>query len=77
MGIISDAMKKQRVDIIKIKAVNGEYHAVEQDGTQAVLKSYDTQLEAIVWAESNGYAIHIHRERNMKPSDRHGQFRHA
>ena len=65
------------VDIVRIKAVNGQYHAVEQDGTQFILKTCETQNEAIVWARSNGHTVvNIHRERNMKASDRHGQYRH-
>lgn len=64
------------VDIVKIKAFNGQYHAVEQEGTQSLLKTFDTQAEAINWARSNGHTINVHRERNMKPSDRHGQYRH-
>lgn len=64
------------VDIVKIIAVNGEYHAVEEDKTGAILHTCDRQSDAINWAASNGRNIHIHRERNMKASDRHGQYRH-
>jgi len=64
------------VDIVKIKAANGEYHAVEEDTTGAILYTCETQAAAITWATLNGRKIHIHRERNMKPSDRHGQYRH-
>lgn len=64
------------VDIVRIKAVNGAYHAVEEDKTSAILHTCDTQAEAIDWARSKGRTVNIHRERNMKSSDRHGQYRH-
>jgi hypothetical protein len=64
------------VDIVKIKAVNGSYHAVEEDGTGRILHTCETQADAITWAKSHYHTIGIHRERNMKSSDRHGQYRH-
>lgn len=64
------------VDIVRIKAVNGEYHAVEEDKTSTILHTCDKQSDAIDWAKSKGRKIHVHRERNMKASDKHGQYRH-
>jgi hypothetical protein len=64
------------VDIVRIKAVNGQYHAVEEDRTSIILHTCDTQAAAINWAQLNGRKVNIHRERNMKSSDRHGQYRH-
>lgn len=68
-----------RVDIVKVKnPANwepGEHHAVEEEKTERVLHECATQREAIAWAERNGYSINIHRERNRKPTDRHGRFR--
>jgi hypothetical protein len=63
-------------DIVRIKAVNGEYHAVEEDKTSTILHTCDKQSDAIDWAKSKGRKIHVHRERNMKASDKHGQYRH-
>jgi hypothetical protein len=66
----------REVDIVRIKAVNGQYHAVEEDHTQIILHTCETQADAISWARINGRKINIHRERNMKPTDKHGQYRH-
>lgn len=69
----------KRVDIVKVKNspnwTPGTHHAVEEEITDRVLYECDTQAEAIRWAEKNGYQINIHRERNRKLSDQHGQFR--
>lgn len=65
------------VDIVRIKAVNGQYHAVEEEGTGSILHTADKQSDAQAWAVMNGRKIRsIHRERNMKLGDRHGQYRH-
>lgn len=64
------------VDIVRVKAVNGAYHAAEEDITSNILYTCDTQADAITWARSKGRTVNIHRERNMKSSDRHGQYRH-
>ena len=31
----------------------------------------------MAWAATKGYTINVHRERNRKPSDRHGKFGEA
>jgi hypothetical protein len=68
-----------KVDIVKVKnpanVDPGVHHAVEQELTEKLLFECDTQREAISWATKNGYEINIHRERNRKPTDRHGRFR--
>jgi len=72
-------MAKAKVDIVKV--INGPdytptvHHAVEQEGTGALLFECDTQEEAIEWAEEQNYDYSIHRERNRKPTDNHGQYR--
>lgn len=69
----------KKVDIVKVKnPANWEptvHHAVEEEKTERVLHECTTQHEAIAWAERNDYSINIHRERNRKPTDRHGRFR--
>ena len=69
----------KRVDIIKVRNPAGwlpnPHHAVEEEITEKLLYECDMQSQAIEWATTNGYTINIHRERNRKPSDRHGQFR--
>lgn len=68
-----------KVDIVKVinptSWTPSAHHAVEQEKTRIVLHECDTQSSAINWAKSNGYEINIHRERNRKDSDKHGQFR--
>jgi hypothetical protein len=39
------------------------------------LHETDTQADAIAWAARNGHTVKVHRERNRKPSDKHGQYR--
>lgn len=43
--------------------------------TSRVFFECDTQEEAIDWAVLCGFTYEIHRERNRKPTDKHGQFR--
>lgn len=68
-----------KVDIVKVNSPVGwaprTHHAVEQEKTEKVLYECDTQADAINWATRNGDTVNIHRERNRKPGDRHGQFR--
>jgi hypothetical protein len=68
-----------KVDIVKITNPSnwepGVHHAVEEEGTERLLFECDTQKEAISWATLNRHSINIHRERNRKPTDRHGRFR--
>jgi hypothetical protein len=67
------------VDIVKVKNgpgwTPGEHHAVEEERTERLLHECDTQAQAIAWAKTHGHSIKIHRERNRKPTDRHGQYR--
>ena len=63
------------VDIVKITAVIGFYHAVEQKKTGKILHTCDTQADTIKFAKDNGHTINIHRERKMKETDEHGRFR--
>jgi hypothetical protein len=69
-----------RVDIVKVNSpadwTPRVHHAVEEERTEKLLYECDTQAEAIRWATLNGHTpVNIHRERNRKQSDRHGQFR--
>jgi hypothetical protein len=68
-----------KVDIVKVNSPAGwdprVHHAVEEERTERVLYECDTQAQAIAWATGRNYTINIHRERNRKPTDRHGQFR--
>lgn len=68
-----------KVDVVKVKNSAdwspAEHHAVEQEDTGKLLFQCDTQAEAIKWAKAQGYDINVHRERNRKSSDSHGQFR--
>lgn len=68
-----------KVDIVKVTNPEGwtpsTHHAVEQEITGIVLHECDTQSSAIDWAKNSGYEINIHRERNRKDGDEHGQFR--
>lgn len=68
-----------RVDIVKIKNPDDfdppAHHAVEQEVSGNLLFECSTEREAIEWAKQQGYEINIHRERNRKPTDRHGRFR--
>ena len=70
-----------KVDIVKVKNPTNfdpqAHHAVEEEITEKVLHECGTQAEAMAWAVVKGYTINVHRERNRKPSDRHGQFRKA
>lgn len=67
------------VHIVKVKSPEGwtpgSHHAVEEEGTGKLLFECSLQQEAIEWAESNEYTYEIHRERNRKLTDKHGQFR--
>jgi hypothetical protein len=63
------------VHIVKINKGSISYHIVEEEKTENVLHECDTQEEAIDWAEDNDHTYEIHRERNRKPGDKHGQFR--
>lgn len=69
----------KKVDIVKVKSPAGWtpniHNAVEEEKTENILHECDTQQQAIAWAENKGYEINIHRERNRKPADKHGQFR--
>lgn len=68
-----------QVDIVRVD--NGKewipetHYAVEQEKTGEILFTSDTQQEAIDWAEGKAHTINIHRVRNRKASDRHGQYR--
>ncbi|PWV60419.1 hypothetical protein C7425_11282 [Pantoea ananatis] len=66
---------QKTVHIVKIKNIFSNYHIVEQEVSGVCLYECDTQEEAIEWAENKGYSYEIHRERNRKPGDKHGQFR--
>lgn len=63
------------VHIVKINSESDSYHIVEEECTGDTLHECDTQKEAIDWAEKNDHTYQIHRERNRKPTDEHGQFR--
>lgn len=69
----------EKVDIVRVKnPANFDpqtHHAVEEEKTERVLHECDTQKQALDWAASKGYTVNVHRERNRKPTDRHGQFR--
>ena len=69
----------KKVDIIKVKNPVGwtpnPHHAVEEEGTEKLLFECSTQKEAENWALACGFSINIHRERNRKSTDKHGQFR--
>ena len=68
-----------KVDIVKVHNPAGytpnPHHAVEEEKTERLLFECDTQKQAMDWAHNNGYAINVHRERNRKQGDKHGQFR--
>ena len=63
------------VHIVKINNKSDSYHIVEEEETGDLLHECDTQKEAIDWAVDNGHTYKIHRERDRKPTDEHGQFR--
>ena len=68
------------VHIVKIKNGSDSYHVVEEEKaeeeeTGEFLHECDTQEEAIDWAETENHTVKVHRERNRKPTDKHGQFR--
>ncbi|GKX45200.1 hypothetical protein SOASR015_42340 [Pectobacterium carotovorum subsp. carotovorum] len=63
------------VHIVKINSGSDSYHVVEEENGGGFLFECDTQKDAIDWAEDNEHTYEIHRERNRKPSDQHGQFR--
>lgn len=70
----------KKVDIVKVTSPEGWtpriHHAVEEEGSGNILFESSTQEQAITWARNNGHTIlNVHRERNRKPADRHGQFR--
>lgn len=69
----------KKVDIVRVKNPGGYtpnlHHAVEEEVTGKLLFQCDTQKEAEGWALRCGFEINIHRERNRKLSDTHGQFR--
>lgn len=68
-----------KVDIVRVKNPAGwtpnPHHAVEEEKTERLLFECDTQQQAFDWAHRNGHTVNVHRERNRKPSDKHGQFR--
>ncbi|MDI6539918.1 hypothetical protein QMA77_23675 [Pantoea ananatis] len=68
---------KKTVHIVKINNGSDHYHIVEEEGSSSGEFSFecDTQKEAIDWALSCHLKYEIHRERNRKPGDKHGQFR--
>ncbi|WP_442798050.1 hypothetical protein [Pantoea vagans] len=67
------------VHIVKVISPEGwtpvSHHAVEEEGTEKLLFECSLQEEAIEWAKSKKYTYEIHRERNRKSTDKHGQFR--
>ncbi|MCE5380588.1 hypothetical protein [Pectobacterium punjabense] len=63
------------VHIVKINDDSGSYHIAEEENDGEILFECDTQEEAIEWADENNHTYKIHRERNRKPADKHGQFR--
>lgn len=69
----------KKVDIVKVKSPVGwtpnPHHAVEEEKTEKLLFECHTQKEAMDWAIKSGFTINVHRERNRKPTDKHGQFR--
>lgn len=69
----------KKVDVVKVKNgagwTPGQHHAVEEEGTHKLLFECETQKEAIDWTVKCGFSINVHRERNRKPTDRHGQYR--
>ncbi|WP_152605867.1 hypothetical protein [Dickeya undicola] len=67
--------KAKNVHIVKIKDGSDSYHIVEEENSGKFLFKCDTQKQGIDWAISCGFTYEIHRERNKKPSDQHGQFR--
>ena len=68
-----------KVDIVKVQnTANVDpqiHHAVEEEKTEKLLYECDTQKQALEWATSKGFTVNVHRERNRKPTDRHGRFR--
>lgn len=68
-----------KVDIVRVINSSGwtpgSHHAVEEERTERLLYECDTQAQAIAWATANNFNVNVHRERNRKPTDRHGQFR--
>lgn len=67
--------KVKNVHIVKIKDDSDSYHIVEEENSGKFLFKCDTQKQGIDWAISCGFTYEIHRERNKKPNDQHGQFR--
>ncbi|WP_257819155.1 hypothetical protein [Burkholderia glumae] len=69
----------KKVDIVKVNNPAGwtpnPHHAVEEEKTERLLFECHTQAGARDWAARAGFSVNIHRERNRKPTDRHGQFR--
>ena len=69
----------KKVHIIKVNNPAGwtpnSHHAVEEEDTARLMFECGTQQEAISWAILCGFTYEIHRERNRKPTDQHGQFR--
>lgn len=69
----------KKVDVVKVKSPSGWtpniHHVVEEEGTKRVIFECDTQQQAIDWTVKCGFTVNIHRERNRKESDQHGQFR--
>jgi len=68
-----------KVHIVKVNSPSGwtpnTHHAVEEEGTGRLLFECGTQQDAINWTIRCGFMYEIHRERNRKPTDKHGQFR--
>jgi hypothetical protein len=69
----------KKVDVVKVKSPVGwtpnPHHAVEEEKTENILFECHTQEDAKNWALKCGFAINVHRERNRKQTDKHGQFR--
>ncbi len=69
----------KKVDIVKVVNPAGwtpnPHHAVEEENTERLLFECHTQADAESWAKIAGFAVNLHRERNRKPADKHGQFR--
>ncbi|UMO90294.1 hypothetical protein HP572_22865 (plasmid) [Pectobacterium sp. PL64] len=67
------------VDIVKVD--NGDYwtpkthYAVEEEKTGKILFESNTQKDAIDWAKDEKHTVNIHRVRNRKTEDKHGQYR--
>jgi hypothetical protein len=69
----------KRVDIVRVNNPVGyapnQHHAVEEERTENLLYECHTQREAEDWALRCGFTVNVHRERNRRSTDKHGQFR--